>query len=1333
MCANTLFLNTIFLRKLVFVGGLYGIAPSAAIAIPSPELVLGSVSSLSQIFAVGAASVAGFSTIIAKRMGISGTKSGAPSRAVTRLLMFFTRWLYYPWGVEHLAIRLSKRQRACSSSSHVGSTSSICSFVKQSKSANSITTEEASALLRGPNENTLFFDIRETAENAMGTLPNSQHIRFPDFLESNLPLAGKQVVLFCHNGNRSSETCAALAALGIDCRFIAGGIEKWIVEGREFSDANVTKLSDLRAIPDHPNKETLLSTTDFKSLKSTKNLQIIDTRYPGDFEAGHLPGAINIPVRALPTKELQRRISQLDSLPTITACYDRRSCFMAQVLGLELTQAGIEYQGRYTTPWEFFIPPPPKPHIQQWMLQQNETLWQKAVGTLANGLTWIGNQTHFVFALIALSLLSRLLVLPIALKSERDQIVLKAHSEELDALKTKLQHDPARKARAMQSFYSDKNLTPMRNLTALLFLPVMMLGLGAVENAAPKSSVGILWLADIGVPDAMYILPAVFAVLAGVYLHWAMSKTTTQVMMCWLLGVPAMFALVFQLSAAGNIYLCCSLVLLLIQRAYVVGITSLALTRAKELWLSVRSPHKLIGVVPLADTRKLTESGNKAYRLSVMRNAGIPVPNGVVIRAEGIEAFTKMTLSERQKFAKGVWAFAGKTTCAVRSSASNEDSADQSFAGIFDSVLNVEEADMLSALETVISSFHSGNASAYNTGEDDTADGNILIQHMVSAEYSGVLFTEDPTAPGLAMLELVEGSGEDLVSGRVTPQNFQFGRFTNASADNSFSPIDLKPLLKLGKSIERIFGCPQDIEWSYTKGQFQIVQSRDITTLFGGSIEERARLDEWRRILAQFSIADAEQNILEQDEMSEVLPRPTPLSFSLMAAIWSPGGSVDLACRQLGVNYNLPEGRPGHLVNLFGQTYVDCALKSAMTLRLSKSKAKQLRKQAVPMISQYRDVLIPTLEDEMAVWRATDFTALSDKLLISSIQQLHNYLLHEIYVEAEKINILAGFTMSEARAACQTNSGDLDRLLHPALSHAPVSIIDHCATLPIKEQRSALINSMGHRAVFDYELSTPRYAEAPELLWPLLEGARATATATDAFTGSLVDLDAIDLAIAFQDLKEQAKHESLKVVAELRRALLVLANRSQLNELIFHLEFQEIFDFETHDLNNLKTTATERKQKAKLLSAFGPRQVTLTLKDCELLSRGKLNSSDGAQQSIAGTCVSGSTASKGRVFVVEDESQTPAVAFEGFQEGDIIVCRMVNPAWLPYVLRSGGVLAEIGGWLSHMAIVAREKDLLMLVRCHGLDQLHNGLEIDVSTNGSIDILPAVTPQKRKTA
>lgn len=1330
--------------KLGLLGGL-ALMPGPALAIPSPELLIGSVSSLSQVFAVGVAAVTGTAALLAKRFGFQPALGSTSVRFPTQLigvLVLVTLafgalniWQYQSRNAAELAHLQATLVRPAQFDGTTIQDTKLkeTSFDKQALSPLALSTQDAQALLdsAGDSESTLFFDVRETAEHRMGTLPGAQHVRFPDFLNSEMPMDGKTVVLFCHNGNRSSEICAELAARGIDCRFIAGGIEKWIVEGRAFSDAEVETLSDLRAIPEYPNRDTLLGTLDFNNLRSTTDLQIVDTRYPGDFATGHLPGAINIPIRALPTDELSRRIAELQDKPTVAACYDRRSCFMAQVLGLEMTEAGIDFRGRYTTPWEFFVAPKPKPHVQAWLNQQQLTYWQSGINALAVALIWIGERSHFVLGLLALSLVSRLLVLPIALKSERDQMITARCSEELKTLKQRLREDPTRKARAIQQFYAEKGLTPMRNLTALLFLPVLMLGLSATEQAASVIDVNFLWLTDLGRPDPTYGLPVLFSVLACAYLHWAVAKSRRQAVLFWAIGAPLMFALVFRLSSAGNVYLCISLTFLLIQRAFVTGtltrLRNMAANRLRQTF--ERCP--LADVYPLAATDALVGSGNKSYRLSVMKQAGLPVPDGLVIRTGAIHAYTAMAMPQKDVFAAKIWNMIGSRPCAVRSSAAGEDGADHSFAGVFDSVLDVNGSTMRDALDEVAESFASTRAASYDSLNTAGQDGNILVQHMVHSDYAGVLFTQDPTAPGLTMVELVKGCGDDLVSGRVTPQSLRFGRYSQTPADDQAAPIDLMPLLDLSRRIETIFGCPQDIEWTYANGAFQIVQSRDITTLAGGSPADIAIREEWRRLLESYGDSDPEEVILEQDEMAEVLPRPTPLSFSLMANLWAPGGSLDLACRQLGVGYDLPEGRPGHLLTVFGRTYVDRKLKSRLALRLSKFKARHLRREADAIVLRFRQHTIPALQHDIALWQATDFTALPRNQIVEIIGRLQHNLVCETYVEAEKINILAKFTMTEAEIMAKGDAQAQRRLMHPVLRHAPSSLIDACAALDPTDRRAAVLAEMGHRAIFDYELSTPRYGEMPELLWPLLDSATCSPAKAveDAVTAPA---DPVDLAIAFQDLKEQAKHEALRIVAQMRRAILALAEETGLSDLIFHLTMEEVLTIGEIDLTILKTRAMLRKSRAALLRTQPPLAESLTLRDCEHLSSSVSIRDQDEASDLQGTCVAGSVATTGRIFVVNEES-TDADPFAGFCDGDIILCRMVSPAWLPQVQRAGAVLSSIGGWLSHMAIVAREKDILMLVGCKGLSRLETGMMVSVCTDGSVTLDGSYRVIPRKSA
>ena len=1182
-----------------------------------------------------------------------------------------------------------------------------------------ITTQDAARLLASSPEETqtLFFDIRETGEHEMGTLPGASHMRFPDFRQAPPLKPGQSAVLFCHNGNRSSETCEALAAQGIDCKFVAGGIEKWIVEGRPFSDAEVTSLADLRAIPEYENRDTLLSTADFTGLLAEQDLQIVDTRYPGDFATGHLPGAINIPIRALPTDELRQRIAALQDKPTIAACYDRRSCFMAQVLGLEMTRAGIDFQGRYTTPWDYFVPPPPKPHVQEWLAEQQKTLWTRAIDGLSIVLTMVAKQYNLVIALLALAVLTRLLILPLAIKAERDQIITAQSAEELAAIKAKLNHDPVRMGRAIQAFYRDKGLTPGRNLLALLFLPITMLGVSSAQKVGVGAGASFLWVSDLGLPDPTYALPLAFSALATVYLVWAVAKTPRQAKLWAALGAPGMFLLVFALTAAATLYLCFALSLLLVQRAYVTGDLTQTLAKLTGTVRNRKTTNAPNGVIPLGQSDQLEEAGNKAYRLSVMSNAGIPVPAGVVLTPKALADFDKAEGEARDQFCDTIWDLAGRQPCAVRSSAANEDGAEQSFAGVFESVLDVDRDGMDAALRHVERSFASQRAKSYE--EEGGIGGNILVQQMVDAEYAGVLFTRDPQAPGMSMVEMVRGCGEDLVSGRVTPETFRFGRFSGQGQEGETPPIDLQDLLALGQQIEALFDTPQDIEWTFADGRFQIVQSRDITTLGALSEAETLRVTEWSRLLERFADADAAETVLEQDEMSEVLPRPTPLSFSLMGSLWAPGGSVDLACRDLGVPYDLPEGPNGHLVTVFGRTFVDVRLKETMKLRLTSSQARRLRKRAAEMPESFRSHTLADLHQRLAYWQALDYRKLPVNHLRDTIAELQDYLVHQVYVEAEKVNILAGFAMTEATAAAAGDQQLKSCLMHAELPHAPSAILAACVKLPEEERKHQALQQMGHRALPDYELSAPRYAEAPSLLWPLLDNPvlplNVQNTPPTSLPGELADV--INLAIDLQDLKEQAKHEALRLFAELRRACLALGEATGLEDLIFHLEMDELLTCAFPVSAELIARAETRRDQGKLMRKAPSVAASLSLRDCELASLGEqAPQADGA---LVGTCVSGEGAVSGRVYWVEDDEGDPETLFADFQDGDILVCRMVSPAWLPWVQRSGAVLSEVGGWLSHMAIVAREKKIMMLVACKGLPLLQDGQNVTVSATGEI--------------
>jgi len=200
----------------------------------------------------------------------------------------------------------------------------------------------------------------------------------------------------------------------------------------------------------------------------------------------------------------------------------------------------------------------------------------------------------------------------------------------------------------------------------------------------------------------------------------------------------------------------------------------------------------------------------------------------------------------------------------VRSSAPGEDSAQASFAGLHESRVNVAgRADLLAAIRKVWSSLFSDAALLYQheLDLDATSSGMaVLVQELVSGVSSGVVFTQSPEDESAMAVEAVHGLNEGLVDGAVEPDRWILKRETqeilssyapnreglvlpaeNGTARQALTgnrhkrpPLDSEQLSEVAEAagmVERIFGTPQDVEWTIHEHRLYILQSRPITTI----------------------------------------------------------------------------------------------------------------------------------------------------------------------------------------------------------------------------------------------------------------------------------------------------------------------------------------------------------------------------------------------------------------------------------------------------------------------------------------------------------------------
>jgi rifampicin phosphotransferase len=1316
-----------------------------ALAIPSPEIVIGAATSLSQLVAFLSAALGGGALLM---------RGGRSARSIVDMRREHSlRWCLiglavalvisgaghvYHWersentSLGHLQATLLRPSRDAGRPARDPTLKEL-SYGQQTRHRLGISTADAQLLLdqiqAGHAGDTIVLDVRERAEAEMGGLIGSVATRFPDFDVADARNASKKFILFCHNGNRSHETCENLAALGIDCRFIVGGLEKWVVENRPIAGQQARSLDELRAIPAYAAQRVLLDTRGVNRLVDQEKAVFVDVRYPGEFAAGHLPGAINLSLRRLSTVDLQSEIESLPKRPIIAPCYDRQSCFFAEALGLELTRAGHDFRGRYTVPWEYFVASGRPPHVEDWIADQQRSWWSRLTAAAASALTRLAEVIGLPMAILLLAFASRLCVLPFSIKAEKDQLKAAAISTGVATLRNTLKNDPHRLARAMRNLYRRHQLTPGRNLLALLFLPLMTLALTAIQNVSAQSPVPFLWLADLSARDPTLIFPILFGCLVSIYLHLIVSPTRRNQFFVWFVGLPLLIVAAAVLGSGANLYMMASASLLLLQRA------ALRISRASISHLVRRFEWPRV-IVPLSRPDLLKSCGNKAYRLAQLAATGVKVPRGCVLTTRFLQTFERSSPRRRRWVLALVWWRLGARAVAVRSSAAGEDGAGDSYAGVFESRLHVGRRTLVDAVQSVLSSFDSIRARSYGASGGGS---NIIIQTMVEADYAGVFFTQHPAAAGMGLVEIVRGTADGYVSGREQAESYRFGRYSHKPIGDQLPPIDLEPLLRIGRHAEELFGLPQDIEWTFAAGQFQIVQSRDITARISAAADATVATEEWNRVLSSVNAAQPDDVVFYQNELAELLPRPTPLSLSLMQAFWKPGGSMDLACRRLGITYDTDETAPNAVVTVFGRLYIDTRAQQATTTVVSPRTLKRLAHEADQIERQFRESFLPQFLDSIRIMEVADFDKLPSDELMMELARVSSEFVLCTHVEVDAVNIVASLLFDKARSQAASEGLDPAQLL----AKLPDTVVNlgkkSCVAMSDADRVAHLARVLGHRAALDYELAEPRFADSGAALSALAQSIQdgPLAQSDEAWAlpvpgGSVALNNSVRKARRFQTLKEDAKHHSLRQLAVLRHLVLSVGRRFDLGDLVFFLTFDELLDATALGALHLRRIADERKKRRSILLKQPSRAPRLIMHNLELLSAGDApHHAASIGGGILGTRVSGSSSVTGRAYKVSQEVAELGLPLDDFQNGDVIVSPMIHPNWLPSIQRSGGLVCEIGGWLSHIAILAREFDIVMVVGATGLASIQHGAFVHIALDGRVtmpsnDDKPAAT-------
>ncbi len=1333
--------------SLPLAGVLFLLAAGPALAIPSPDLAVNFLSSAGQILGMVSVTLGGlfFGRKHVKAPAADRRRAGGAPRwligglaaAVVAATVISVLLWAHATDVRNQRLEAALIRPSVEKGQNVGDTSlKTLSYSDQVSHPAGMTTDELEALLAdvGPDgkSNVNLIDLREPEEKEAGHLPQFAQVRYPD-LTANFRKYGvrknKTNVLLCFSGNRSSETCAKLVAKGIPCKFVVGGFEKWLSENRDVAGLEGAAVTELRGLPAYGNDAVLLDTDEVAQYVAERNVTFIDVRYPEDFGQGHLPGAINMPIRKMTTADMNAAIDALPQAPVIAPCYDKRSCFYAKILGLRLSRAGFEYLGRYTVPHEYFVAGSSRAHVAQWEAARSRSLLDFVSAPLAALLRVTAGVTGSITLAIFFVVLGlRLLVFPLTAKAERDQAVMRRIGPEMADLKQRIGADRVRLGRAMRVINGRHKLTPGLNMIGIVIqIPLFLAFFFAVDAVAREFPVEFLWVPDISRPDPILALPAVLGTLVFLHLQSAAAKPSLVYTTLRLLAAAFLALVTIPISGAVNLYLVYSIGLMALQSMWIRSRVEIAQGTSGRTERQDAPRGKVVQVCAFKDIAGRPDlAGGKGGNLAEIAAAGIAVPDGFVVTCDALGSGGADVLSPQNwKLVDALWKKMRFDRAAVRSSGLNEDGDDRSYAGVFETVLDVERDGLRDALRRVLESFGADSASTY--GQQSGENGAIVVQKMVDAEYAGVMFTEHPGRSGSILVELAEGLGVGVVDGTADATSYEFGRLSGQLMDEASPPIDLAPLLELGRILESLFGGPQDVEWAYAKGRFVILQSRAITALARNQdANARACLleSERHRLLALTMGARPDEAIFVQNELSELLPRPTPFSLALMEEMWQPGGTMDMACRGLGIRYDVGEDDPPFVTSVFGALYVN-RLEEQRRMRKSGGFLTALRmtRMAPAIEDRFWNKFLPVLDEEIRVYELVDFIKFNETELFSMLDHVCTRFITENYVQAHIINIAANFYFSQAER-------QLAKRGLPAaeyLSTMPPTVVNRAMALlaDVKAGRAKprdFLELFGHRAPVDYEVADPRYMESPELVEELVAASHDAKSAKKLQARPPGD-KALRLCVQragnFQLLKEEAKHQSLRELAVIRRILLALSARLGLDDDIFYLTRQEIAELrDGAALKAARVTIEQRQEAAEILASLPTMPSDLTPFDLEQLSLdGEQRALNGHEALLKGDLVAGHAPISGKARVATGTS------LDSLENGEILITRFMHPTWAPALPRVAGVVTEIGGWLSHAAILAREYNVPTVVGARGvLQRIATGDRVQLNPDGSIELL-----------
>ena len=759
-------------------------------------------------------------------------------------------------------------------------------------------------------------------------------------------------------------------------------------------------------------------------------------------------------------------------------------------------------------------------------------------------------------------------------------------------------------------------------------------------------------------------------------------------------------------------------------------------------------------VYPISDIQFNESLGEKTRGIKFLFDNNFLIPRTYVCSSKAYEEYLNSGLVkflEEEIGSKIDW----KKKYSVRSSASIEDSPSHSFAGQFKSDLNISgKSNIIKSIEKVWNSTKNDKINSYlrksgiNFSNIKMA---VLIQEMVKAKVSGVVFTKNPlNGRDEIIIEAVSGFGDILLQGGINPYRgiYKWGQWLQKPKIPDMPLEILEEVVNKSKILERKKRVPLNLEWAYDGKSIYWLQLREITTLSNLSFYSNKMAKEFLPGIIKPLVWSVNITVVCGawiNLLSQVLPklnlRPEDLAKKFYNHAYFNMGTIGKVFNEFGMpkeglevlmGYGIdapakPSMKPGlkslkHLPNLIRFMFDKIFFERRMK-KFIKNNNQEIKKIcAKDLFTLDISETFSAIESLFTYNRKAAYFVIVSQLLNSIYNRIFmkmigkkNLHLDDINIEMENYEEINPNNKIHDLHEKYKELSQEDQRSYRLFLENKHDLTNNSELEKFKKEFNSFMEKFGHLSDQGNDFSRTTWKEQPLILLSIIANYENSLSINDKKTKRTHEVSGLFQNLFYKKVKEGLEYKErisfnyMKSYGLFRRYFLHLSKMFvntgfyEDSEDIFYLTFEEIKKIiKDHSFSaDLNSKIMKRKQEIldyKYIELpdviYGDQAPILPKKGFITKKFSGIPASKGYY--TGETCV---------VMGIKD--------FFKVKNGDVVIIPFSDISWAPIFAKAGAVVAESGGILSHSAIITREYGIPCIVGVNGACQIGDKVKIHV--------------------